>query len=72
MFYVNVYMVINVSGSRGGSCCLTSTFLNAQLLTIDHPNHSYNYLMESFHLGSIEYVNDLGITIDSNLIFHQH
>ena len=27
--------------------------------------------MESFHLESIEYVNDLGITIDSNLIFHQ-
>ena len=70
MFHVNAYMVINLSGSRVGSCCLTSTFLNAQLTT-DHPTHSSNYLMESFHLDNVEYVNDLGITIDSHLIFHQ-
>ena len=58
-------------GMLGGSHCLT--FLNV---------HSYplvitlillaNYLMKTFHLENVEYAKDLGVTIDSQLKFHQH
>ena len=48
---------------------LLFNFSKCTLLTIDHLTHPNNYFMELFQF---EYVEDLGIKIDSHLKFHQH